>query len=190
MIPHYPSRVRARRSARVARMFAACCLAITSLAAILVAREREPNSVFAQRRATLVSKLGAPVVVFGYTGKEESAPEYVFNQEPNFYYLSGHNEENAALIELPSDAAAKGWHDATDILFLPPRDPSQEQWNGVRLSFDDPGVAERTGFAAVDSLEALRDKLRKIQKIYPEIFTVFPAPGERAIPTSRTNSTG
>jgi len=182
MIPHYPSRVRARRSARVARMFAACCLAITSLAAILVAREREPNSVFAQRRATLVSKLGAPVVVFGYTGKEESAPEYVFNQEPNFYYLSGHNEENAALVELPADAAAKGWQGATDILFLPARNPSKEQWDGVRMGFDDPGIAERTGFSDVNSPEALRDTLRKIQKIYPQMFTVFPAPGETGYP--------
>ncbi len=184
MIPHsdFRSGVSANRRARIARTFAACCLAITSLAAILVAREREPNSVFAERRAALVAKLGAPVVVFGYTGKEEAAPEYVFNQEPNFYYLSGHNEENAALIELPADAAAKGWHAATDILYLPARDPGQEKWNGVRMGFDDPGVAERTGFAAVDSLEALRDALRKIQKIYPEIFTVFPAPGETGYP--------
>jgi Xaa-Pro aminopeptidase len=170
----------ARRRARIACTFAACCLAIASLAAILVARERELNSVFAGRRAQLAAKLGAPIVVFGYTGKEESAPEYVFNQEPNFYYLSGHNEENAALVELP--AAAKGWHGATDILFLPQRDPSKEQWDGVRMGFDDPGISERTGFADVEPLDALRDTLRKIQKIYPQMFTVFPAPGETGYP--------
>jgi Xaa-Pro aminopeptidase len=172
----------AKRRARIARTLAACCLAIASLAAMLVAREREPNSVFAGRRAQLAAKLGAPIVVFGYTGKEESAPEYVFNQEPNFYYLSGHNEENAALVELPADAVAKGWQGATDILFLPPRDPSKEQWDGARMGFDDPGIAERTGFADVESLEALHDTLRKIQKIYPQMFTVFPAPGETGYP--------
>ncbi len=172
----------AKRRARVARSFAACALAIVSLAAILVAREREPNSVYAERRARLVAKLADPIVVFGYTGKEESAPEYVFNQEPNFYYLSGHNEENAALVELPADAAAKGWQGATDILFLPPRDPSKEQWDGVRMGFDDPGITASTGFAGVESLEALRDTLRKIQKIYPQMFTVFPAGGETGYP--------
>jgi len=176
------SSVIARRSARLVRSFAACCLAIVSLAAILVAREREPISVFAERRAKLVVQLGAPVVVFGFTGKEESAPEYVFNQEPNFYYLSGHNEENAALVELPADAGAKGWQGATDILFLPPRDPEKEQWDGPRMGPEDPGVAARTGFAAVESLDDLRDTLRKIQKIYPQMFTVFPAPGETGYP--------
>ncbi|MGO9640627.1 MAG: aminopeptidase P N-terminal domain-containing protein [Candidatus Acidiferrales bacterium] len=172
----------ASRGAKLARTCVACCLAIAALAAVLAAREREPNSVYADRRAKLAAQLGAPVVVFGYTGKEESSAEYVFNQEPNFYYLTGHNEENATLVEVPAGASAKGWQGATDILFLPPRDPEQEKWNGPRMAPNDPDIRDRTGFADVEPSDALRDTLRKLQHIYPEMFTVFPAAEETGYP--------
>ena len=90
--------------------------------AMLLAREREPNSVFADRRARLAAQLNGPVVLFGYTGKENSSPSYVFNQEENFYYLTGHNEEGAALLVVPAGASEKGWKGPAEILFLPPRD--------------------------------------------------------------------
>ena len=67
----------------LALLFAAC------LAPILRAWEREPLTVFAERRAKLVAAVDAPVVLFGYTGHEEANPSYVFMQEENFYYLTG-----------------------------------------------------------------------------------------------------
>src|SRR5262245_10123230 len=88
-------------------VFAASLLLFPSLQ--LAAREREPNSVYTARRAALTAKLSAPVVLFGFTGDENSSPSYVFNQEENFYYLSGHNEEGAAILLLPPNAAQKGW---------------------------------------------------------------------------------
>jgi len=79
------------------------------LAPQALAWEREPNSVFAERRAKLIAAAGAPVVIFGYTGHEEANPSYVFMQEENFYYLTGHNEEGAAMLLVPESAAQKGW---------------------------------------------------------------------------------
>ena len=67
-------------------------------------REREPNSVYAQRRAKLAASVDAPIVLLGYTGREEESETYIFAQEENFYYLTGHNEEDAALIILPLNA--------------------------------------------------------------------------------------
>src|SRR2546426_6022037 len=61
-------------------------------------RDREPNSVYADRRAKLAAQVDAPIVLFGFTGREESAQTYMFEQEENFYYLTGHNEEGAALL--------------------------------------------------------------------------------------------
>ena len=61
-------------------------------------REREPNSVYSERRQKLASTLDGPVVLLGYTGKEEEAQTYIFAQEDNFYYLTGQNEEEAALV--------------------------------------------------------------------------------------------
>ena len=69
-------------------------------------REREPNSAYAARRARLAAEVDAPIVLWGFSGREESSQAYVFAQEENFYYLTGHNEEGAALIILPAGKAA------------------------------------------------------------------------------------
>src|SRR5229473_1569569 len=146
------------------------------LAPMVRAWERESNSVFAERRAKLISAVGAPVVVFGYTGQEEANPSYVFMQEENFYYLTGHNEEGAALLLLPESAAQKGWTGPREILYLPPRDLAQEKWNGPRLGPDDPGIKEKTGFADVEPFTKLHDALVTLAKNFPEIYTELPGP--------------
>jgi hypothetical protein len=55
-------------------------------------REREPNSVYAERRAKLGVQVDGPIILWGFTGREEVSQAYVFAQEENFYYLTGHNE--------------------------------------------------------------------------------------------------
>ena len=65
-------------------------------------REREPNSVYAARRAKLAAEVDSPILLWGFTGREEFSQAYIFEQEDNFYYLTGHNEEGAGLIILPS----------------------------------------------------------------------------------------
>ncbi|HET6931697.1 MAG TPA: aminopeptidase P N-terminal domain-containing protein, partial [Candidatus Acidoferrum sp.] len=60
-------------------------------------REREPNSVYAERRARLAATADAPIVLTGLTGREEDSQAYIFSQDENFYYLTGHNEEEAGL---------------------------------------------------------------------------------------------
>jgi Xaa-Pro aminopeptidase len=144
--------------------------------------EREPNNVFAERRAKLIAAAGAPVVIFGYTGHEEANPSYVFMQEENFYYLTGHNEEGAALLLVPESAAQKGWSGAREILYLPPRDPAQEKWNGPRLGPDDPGIKEKTGFGDVEAFAKLRDSLVALAKNFPEIYTELPGPHDEGYP--------
>jgi len=167
------------------------CMVISALIVPLLlpvalpAREREPNSVFAGRRARLAAQLGAPVVLFGYTGKENSSPSYVFQQEPNFYYLTGHNEEGAALLLLPPNAAEKGWKESREILFLPPRDPEQERWEGPRMGPQNPGIAEMTGFAAVELFAELKTRLDELAKNYNEIYTLLPRPNDTGYPHAR-----
>src|SRR6266478_4375897 len=69
-------------------------------------RDREPNSVYAERRAKLAAQVDCPIVLLGLTGHEESAQTYIFAQEENFYYVAGHNEEGAGLIILPAKTAS------------------------------------------------------------------------------------
>src|SRR5262245_38818079 len=104
------------------------CLAVTAVlfAALLSVvpsraqqrREREPNSVFAGRRASLAGQVDGPIVLWGLTGEEESSQSYVFTQEDNFYYLTGHNEEGAGLIILPAlkNSGTDAWSGPREIL--------------------------------------------------------------------------
>jgi Xaa-Pro aminopeptidase len=146
--------------------------------------EREPNSVFAERRAKLIAEAGGPVVIFGYTGHEEANPSYVFLQEENFYYLTGHHEEGAALLLVPEAAEQKGWTGPREILYLPPRDLAEEKWNGPRMSPDDPGIRQKTGFADVEPFAKLRETLASLAKNFPEIYTELPGLHEEGYPHS------
>src|SRR6202140_4569526 len=157
-------------------------LLLVCLAPLVRAWEREPNSVFAERRAKLMAAVNAPIVVFGFTGHEEANPSYVFMQEENFYYLTGHNEEGAALLFVPESAAEKGWTGPREIFYLPPRDLAEERWNGPRMGPDDPGIQEKTGFAHVETFAKLRDTLAALAKNYPEIYTELPGPHEEGYP--------
>jgi Xaa-Pro aminopeptidase len=146
-------------------------------------REREPNSVYAERRAKLAEQIDGPVVLWGLTGREEFSQAYVFAQEENFYYLTGHNEEGAALLILPTGKQAGAppggnkpdtWDGPREILFLPAKDPAKEKWNGVRMSPADPGIEARTGFAAVKPFAQLRAAVEKLGKIYANTWTIQP----------------
>jgi Xaa-Pro aminopeptidase len=161
-------------------------LLLVSLAPLLRAWEREPNSVFAERRAKLMSTITEPVLLFGYTGHEEANPSYDFVQEENFYYLTGHSEEGAALLLVPSAAAEKGWNGPREILYLPPRDLNEEKWNGPRMGADDPEIREKTGFANVETFAKLRDTLVALARILPEIYTELPQAHEEGYPHAAT----
>ena len=168
--------MRKPRAARPTVRFSLVALIFVSmlafLAAPLPARDREPNSVYAERRARLAAELKEPVLLFGYTGRENSSPAYVFMQEPNFYYLTGHNEEGAALLLVPVSTAEKGWHGPSEILFLPPRNLEEEKWNGPRMAPTDPDVQKKTGFSTLEAFATLKMRLTDLAQSYHEIWTL------------------
>src|SRR5271155_1531191 len=143
-------------------------------------RDREANSVYAARRAKLAAQIDSPILLWGFTGREESAQTYIFAQEDNFYYLTGHNEEAAGLILMPALRSGGGippvtsWDGPQEMLFLPPKNPAKEKWNGLRMSPSDPGILARTGFASVLPFPEMRATLEKLAKLYPTIYTILP----------------
>ena len=143
-------------------------------------REREANSAYAARRAKLAAQIDSPILLWGFAGREESAQTYIFAQEDDFYYLTGHNEEAAGLIIMPaprsggSTAPAHSWDGPQEILFLPPKNPAKEKWNGLRMSPSDPGIQARTGFASVMPFPEMRATLEKLAKLYPALYTILP----------------
>jgi Xaa-Pro aminopeptidase len=145
-------------------------------------RQREPNGEYAARRGRLRAQMDSPIVIFGFTGKESASEAYVFNQENNFYYLTGHNEEGAALLLVPDGAEAKGWSGPKEIFYLPARNPATERWNGPRIGPDDPGVQEKVGFAEVRNFSKLTTDLLQLAKNYPTLYTLLPHSGAAGYP--------
>ena len=140
-------------------------------------RDRESDEVYAGRRARIAAQTDSPLILWGFTGREEISQSYIFAQEDNFYYLTGHNEEGAGLIILPALKAGQAddsWDGPREILFLPAKNPQKERWNGVRLSPADPDISARTGFASVQPFDQMRATVEKLSRLYPGFATILP----------------
>ncbi len=159
-------------------------LLVGSAFAAVVAHARfpQPKEEYQARRAKLRATVDGPIVLFGYTGQEDASEVAVFFQEPNFYYLSGHDEPGAALVLIPDAPAGKAYEGPHEILYLPARNLSHEQWEGPKIGPEDPGVAGKTGFEAVEPLKNLKGNLQKLAKTYSNFYTVLPPGHEGGYP--------
>ncbi|MGH9771189.1 MAG: aminopeptidase P N-terminal domain-containing protein [Candidatus Acidiferrales bacterium] len=157
-------------------------LAFSSVSCIAQARFRQPNAEYQARRAVLRNAIDGPVVIFGYTGHEDASEVAVFFQEPYFYYLTGYDEPGAALLLIPSPPNGQPSGGLGEILYLPPRDLDQERWEGPKAGPDDPNVAGKTGFQAVEPFASLRGDLGKLAKSYSNFYTLLPPKQEDGYP--------
>jgi len=151
-----------------------CLVSFAASAHAQERREREPNSVYAERRAKLAAQADGPIVLWGFTGREEVSQTSIFEQEENFYYLTGHNEEGAGLIILPISQKGEVRNVARETLFLPAKNPQKEKWNGVRMSSSDPGIESRTGFSDVKLFDEMRAAVERLVKFSPNLYTILP----------------
>lgn len=106
---------------------------------------------YGARREALARSVGDGVLIV--YGALEPVPDYMpWLQSASFRYLTGFGEPNAALVMV----VRNGQH--RDLLFVPPRDPAREVWNGLRLGID--GV-QRLGMEGRDigTLDAVLDSL-------------------------------
>src|SRR5712692_3108891 len=170
-----PARRLPRLSSRIATvLFFLSALHVTP-ARTQERRDREPRSVYAERRAKLAAQIDGPIVLWGFTGREEASQTYIFEQEENFYYLTGHNEEGAALVILPAaKAAGENGDGPRESLYLPVKNPLKEKWNGARMSPADPGIEVRTGFASVKPFAELRATVEGLAKSHANFYTILP----------------
>jgi len=92
--------------------------------------------------------------------------EYVYHQDPNFYYLTGYNEPNVLLL-LFSDV--QKINDSTfysEQIFVQKKDAQAEQWTGKRLGID--GVKTNLGFKDVyngEDFKAVFYDFKKFDKV-------------------------
>jgi Xaa-Pro aminopeptidase len=67
--------------------------------------------------------------------------DYHYRQENNLYYLTGIKQHGATLVLIPGAKRTR------EILFMPPRDPRFETWNGRMMSADE--ASARSGIQEV-----------------------------------------
>lgn len=136
---------------------------LRAILALLIAADlgaQIPASEFAARRDAsvrgitdgVVLVLNAPAPVPDYLPWQPSRP---------FFYLTGFREPDAALVMV-----RRGGNTRT-MLFVPPRDPVREVWNGTRLGVE--GVQRSLGIEGRDvtTLDAVLDSLlRNTRALY------------------------
>ncbi|HXM66018.1 MAG TPA: Xaa-Pro peptidase family protein [Candidatus Acidoferrum sp.] len=145
--------------------------------------ERQPNADYHARREALAKKAGGVIVLFAATENDGPNDLYGFRQDDNFFYLSGLSEPGSALL-IASAAEAKGDAPArayTEILFLPPRNATQEKWTGPKLGPENPEAPKITGFDRVEDMGQLPDEVARFTNgARPAIYTDVAANGEES----------
>ncbi|MGA8213149.1 MAG: Xaa-Pro peptidase family protein [Candidatus Sulfotelmatobacter sp.] len=154
---------------------------LTAAAESSFALDRQPNSDYHVRREALAKKVGGVVVLFAATENDGPNDLYGFRQDDNFYYLSGLSEPGAALM-IASAADAKGDAPArayTEVLFLPPRNLTQEKWTGPKVGAENPEAPMITGFDHVEEMGQLPNNVgRYLTDARPVLYTDLPSQGE------------
>ncbi|WP_201985132.1 aminopeptidase P N-terminal domain-containing protein [Hymenobacter rubidus] len=89
-----------------------------------------------QRRELLRAQLPAHsvAVVFAAPVRNRANDvDFIYHQNPDFYYLTGYDEPDAVLLLFKEPRTVGGQPGVTEALFTQPRNPAREQWTGRRL---------------------------------------------------------
>jgi Xaa-Pro aminopeptidase len=70
--------------------------------------------------------------------------DYIYHQDPDFYYLTGYKEQDALLLIFKDKQIAANGTAYNEILFVQPRNAMREMWTGRRLG--EQGTKEVLGF--------------------------------------------
>jgi len=112
----------------------------------------------AARRRALLQRIGRGTVLIPAGHERNLEKDFVqdndFRQWNTFFYFTELETQDAWLL-----MTARGPDSLQVALFLPPRDPSQERWTGLRLGAD--SIAARlSGIATVLPIDSLERRIR------------------------------
>src|SRR5437773_5979760 len=112
----------------------------------------------ARRRRALLLRIGHGAVLIPAAHERDLEKDYVqdndFRQSNTFFYFTELETQDAWLL-----MTARGPDSLETVLFLPPRNPSQERWTGLRLG-PDSLAARLSGIPTVLPTDSLERELR------------------------------
>lgn len=126
-----------------------------------------PKEEFGERRTRVFTQMqpNSALLLFSEIEKRRNNDcSYPFRQDSYFWYLTGFNEPNAALLLLKTEQAEKA------IIFLRPRDPLLETWNGRRLGVE--RALQQLNVNEAYSIEEFATVLPKILKNLTALYHV------------------
>ncbi len=133
-----------------------------------VSEPAQPPSIYAQRRAQLVQRLGPGGALLLMSPPERlrnGDAHYKFRQDSDILYLTGFPEPGAVVLLRPG-------HPTTPfVLFVRPRNPAEETWTGRRAGVE--GAVRDFQAAAAFSADDLDDKLAELVAGAEEIHYPF-----------------
>ncbi len=114
------------------------CLLAVSLPAQLTDKPTDflPAEWHRERRQKVREKLppNSVAVFFANAVRNRSNDvDYVYHQDPDFYYLTGYREPHAVLLIFKDKQQGPNNILFDELLFVQPRNPIREMWTGRRL---------------------------------------------------------
>jgi len=100
------------------------------------------------RRSSLREKLPPNSVALFFANpirNRANDVDFVYHQDPNFYYLTGYKEPDAVLLIFKDKQTANNGTLYDEIIFVQPRSAFDEMWTGRRLG--DEGVKKQLGLS-------------------------------------------
>ena len=143
-----------------------------------------PKEEFGERRTRVFAQMqpNSALLLFSEIEKRRNNDcSYPFRQDSYFWYLTGFNEPNAALLLLKTEQAEKA------IIFLRPRDPLLETWNGRRL-----GVERAPQQLNVNEAYSIEEFATVVPKILKKLTALYYVPeihtwGDKLVTESAVN---
>jgi Xaa-Pro aminopeptidase len=100
-----------------------------------------------ERRSALRKKMprNSVAVFFGNPiHNRANDVDFIFHQDPNFFYLTGYKEPNCVLLIFSEMQTAKDGKPYNEILYVQEKNALAEQWTGIRLGVE--GAQKVLGF--------------------------------------------
>lgn len=123
-----------------------------ALVCTAIAQDGTPNDYLSaqfhkERREALRKKMpkNSVAVFFGNAVRNRANDiDFVYHQDPNFYYLTGYKEPNCVLVIFSDDQTNKEGKTYNELIYVQEKNPRAEQWTGIRLGTE--GAKKSLGF--------------------------------------------
>jgi Xaa-Pro aminopeptidase len=127
-----------------------------------------------ERREALRKQMPPNTVAVFFANAERNRANdvnYVYHQDPNFYYLTGYKEPNAVLVIFSENQTNSEGKTYNELFYVQEKNPQKEQWTGYRLGVE--GAKKQLGFDMVFNGKSFLDSginYTSFDKVYFDDF--------------------